>query len=188
MGLCTNARVRIFWWMRYRGRNGILRKESTGVEDWQAANKKLSERLHARDGNILEVVRRGEALKFGQWADVFLENYSKPPIRELKTHNANQRATKHLRIAFGAHRLFDVTADDLELFLRERFRQRIRTKTKNGYQERNLVKPATVHQELRVLRRMLNVAVRKKLLPSNPCSSVEFPVVIKRLFKPHYVT
>ena len=35
---------------------------------------------------------------------------------------------------------------------------------------------------------MLNVAVRKKLLPSNPCSSVEFPVVIKRLFKPHYVT
>ena len=35
---------------------------------------------------------------------------------------------------------------------------------------------------------MLNVAVRKKLLPSNPCSSVEFSVVIKRLFKPHYVT
>ena len=35
---------------------------------------------------------------------------------------------------------------------------------------------------------MLNVAVRKKLLLSNPCSSVQFPVVIKRLFKPHYVT
>jgi integrase len=45
-----------------------------------------------------------------------------------------------------------------------------------------------VHQELRVLRRTLNVAVRKKLLLSNPCSSVQFPVVIKRLFKPHYVT
>ena len=45
-----------------------------------------------------------------------------------------------------------------------------------------------MHQELRVLRRMLNVAVRKKLLLSNPCSSVQFPVVIKRLFKPHYVT
>jgi integrase len=177
-----------FWWMRYRDRNGILRKESTGVKDWQAANKKLRERLRARDGNILEIVRRGEALNFGQWADFFLENYSKPPIREQKTHNANQRATKHLRIAFGTHKLFDVTADDIELFLRERLRQRIRTKTKNGYQERSLVKPATVHQELRVLRRMLNVAVRKKLLPSNPCSSVEFPVVIKRLFKPHYVT
>ena len=80
------------------------------------------------------------------------------------------------------------SADDIELFLRERLRQHIRTKTRNGYHERGPVKPATVHQELRVLRRMLNVAVRKKLLPSNPCSSVEFPVVIKRLFKPHYMT
>src|SRR5580658_10764768 len=35
---------------------------------------------------------------------------------------------------------------------------------------------------------MLNVAVRKKLLLSNPCSSVQFPVVIKRLFNTHYVT
>jgi hypothetical protein len=43
-------------------------------------------RLHARDGNILEIVRRGEALNFGQLEDFFLENYSKPPIRELKTH------------------------------------------------------------------------------------------------------
>jgi integrase len=39
-----------------------------------------------------------------------------------------------------------------------------------------------------VLRRMLNVAVRKKLLPANPCSGVEFPVAVKGLFRPHYVT
>jgi integrase len=154
----------------------------------QAAQRKLRDRLQARDGNILDIVRRGEALNFGQWTDFFLESYSKPPIRELKTHAANLRATKHLRTAFEARRLFGITADDIELFLRERLRQRIRTKTNNGYHERGLVKPATVHQELRVLRRILNVAVRKKLLPSNPCSSVEFPVAIKRLFKPHYVT
>ena len=35
---------------------------------------------------------------------------------------------------------------------------------------------------------MLNVAVRKKLLPLNPCSAVEFPVAVKGLFRPHYVT
>jgi integrase len=35
---------------------------------------------------------------------------------------------------------------------------------------------------------MLNVAVRKKLLPSNPCAGVEFPVAVKGLFRPHYVT
>jgi integrase len=94
----------------------------------------------------------------------------------------------HLKLAFGTRRLLDVTADDIELFLRERLRQRIRTKTKNGYRERGIVKPSTVHQELRVIRRMLNVAVRKKFLPSNPCSSVEFRVALKRMFKPHYVT
>ena len=35
---------------------------------------------------------------------------------------------------------------------------------------------------------MLNVAVRKKLLPANPCSGVEFPVPVKGLFRPHYVS
>lgn len=39
-----------------------------------------------------------------------------------------------------------------------------------------------------MLRRMLNVAVRKKSLPSNPCAGVEFPVAVKGLFRPHYVT
>ena len=39
-----------------------------------------------------------------------------------------------------------------------------------------------------MLRRMLNVAVRKKLLAANPCAGVEFPVEVKGLFRPHYVT
>lgn len=33
-----------------------------------------------------------------------------------------------------------------------------------------------------------NVAVRKKFLPSSPCAGVEFPVSIRSLFRPHYVT
>lgn len=51
-----------------------------------------------------------------------------------------------------------------------------------------MLKPSTVHQELRVLRHILNVAVRKKLLASNPCWGVEFPVAVKGLFRPHYVS
>ncbi len=39
-----------------------------------------------------------------------------------------------------------------------------------------------------MLRRMLNVAVRKKLLTSNPCAMGEFPVALTGLFRPHYVT
>ena len=43
-------------------------------------------------------------------------------------------------------------------------------------------------QQLRILRRMLNVAVRKKSLFANPCAGVEFPAKVDGLFRPHYVT
>ena len=188
MELCIGARIQIFGGCATGIGDGILRKESTGVKDWQAAQKKLRERLHARDGNILEIVRKGEALDFGQWADIFLENYSKPPIRELKTHNANQSGDKASLTCFWSPQADRRNADDIEL-LPSRTPTSACSKQKRKWVPRKRpVKPATVHQELRVLRRMLNVAVRKRLLPSNPCSSVEFPVVIKGLFKPHYVT
>jgi integrase len=177
-----------FWWMRYRERDGTPQRESTSTEDWNEANKRLRERLQARDGNILEVVRKGENLTVGSWVDVFLENYSKPPVREPKTHVANLRAASHLKKTFGDRRMVDVTADEIEQYLRERLRQRVRFKTSSGYVERGKLKPTTVHQELRVLRRMLNVAVRKKLLASNPCANVEFPVTVRALFRPHYVS
>jgi integrase len=60
-----------------------------------------------------------------------LGNYSKPPVREPKTHEANLRAAKHLKFAFATHRLTDLTPDDIELFLRERLRQRVKTQTSN---------------------------------------------------------
>lgn len=127
-------------------------------------------------------------MAYGQWADYFLENYSKPPVRAEKTHATNNRCVKHLKSAFGTSRLVDITADAIEQYLRDRLRQRVRIKASNGYKQAGLLKATTVHQEFRVLRRMLNVAVRKKLLVANPCSGVEFPVTIKGLFRPHYVT
>jgi hypothetical protein len=176
------------WWIRYRDRNGIRRRESTQTEDWNEAQKRLRDRLQARDNNVLDIVKKGESLSFGQWADFFLENYSKPPMRAEKIHEINARAAKHLNSAFGTSRLVDITADHVELYLRDRLRQRVRIKSSLGIRERNLLQPATVHQEFRVLRRMLNVAVRKKLLPANPCAGVEFPVRVKGLFRPHYVS
>jgi len=175
-------------WMCYFDRNGKRIRESTFTEDWQEANQKLRKRLVARDNRVLEIVRKGEEMEFEKWVDFFLENYSKPPIRAAKTHNANLRATKHLKAAFYGLKLADLTADGIELYLRKRLRDRVRIKTTAGFIERGELKPATVHQELRVLRRMLNVAVRKKLLPSNPCAGVEFPVAVKGLFRPHYLT
>ena len=117
-----------------------------------------------------------------------MENYSKPPIRADKTHEANERAMKHLEATFGLWRLVDVTADDIERYLRARLKKHARVKTKDGFRELGILKATTVHQEVRVLRRALNVAVRKKFLPANPCAGVEFPVSIRGLFRPHYVT
>src|ERR1700734_4403673 len=175
------------WWIRYRDRKGFARRESSLTADWDDANKKLRERLQARDDNLLEVIRKGETLAYGQWADFFLENYSKPPVRAEKTHEANKRCTKHLKAAFAMSRLVDITADSIEMYLRDRLRQRVRVKVKLGYKQLGAIKATTVHQEFRVLRRMLNVAVRKKLLAANPCSGVEFPVAVKGLFRPHSV-
>lgn len=176
------------WWMRYRDASGSRHLESTGTEDWNEAQRHLRERLQARDNRTLEVVRRGEQLIFRDWAAVFMENYSKPPIRAAKTHEANERAMKHLQAVFGSWRLVDVTADAIEQYLRTRLKQRAHVKTRTGYRELGPLKATTVHQEFRVLRRTLNVAVRKKLLPANPCAGVEFPVKIRGLFRPHYVT
>jgi len=175
-------------WIRYRDRSGKYCRESAHTEEWEEANRKLRERLQARDGNLLEVIRTGEVLGFGEWVDSFLENYSKPPLRAQKTHEANMRCATHLKAAFPGRKLVEITADAIEDYLRQRLRQRVRVKLARGYREKEVLKSTTVHQEFRVLRRMLNVAVRKKLLAANPCSGVEFPVAVKGLFRPHYVT
>jgi len=90
-----------FWWIRYRDRSGARQRESTFTQDWQEAQQLLRERLQARDSNVLDVVRKGEKLSLEQWADFFLENYSKPPVRAEKTHQVNLRVAKHIKGAFG---------------------------------------------------------------------------------------
>jgi integrase len=99
----------------------------------------------------------------------------------------NQRALKHLSM-FKNTKLAELTADEIETYLRGRLKQRVRVKAKDGFVEKGVLKATTVHQELRVLRRMLNVAVRKKFLFANPCAGVEFPARVNGLFRPHYIT
>ena len=176
------------WWMRYRDKDGNRQRESTLTEDWGEAQKCLRERLQARDNNTLPALRRGQYLTFGEWADFYLENFSRPPFRAQKTHEINERALKHLRGMFENTKLANVNADDIETYLRRRLKQRVQVKAKIGFVQKGILKATTVHQELRVVRRMLNVAVRKKFLFANPCAGVEFPARVEGLFRPHYVT
>jgi hypothetical protein len=99
---------------------------------WKKTQKKLRERLQARGDNVLEIARKGEQLTFKQWAELFLENHSKPPLRTVKTHEANARAVKHLVKAFGDQKLADMSSDAIEGYLRYRLRQRRRSKRRGG--------------------------------------------------------
>ena len=82
----------------------------------------------------------------------------------VSERQSNGRCIKHPKAVFGRALLVDMTADSIDLYLRERLRQRVQVKTKLAYKQLGAVKATTVHQEFRVLRRMLNVAVRKKFL------------------------
>jgi len=176
------------WWMRYRDKDGTRRLESTNTADWDEAQRQLRDRLTARDNNSLEVLRKGKQLTFDEWADFFLANYSKPPIRAQKTHEANENALKTLRPMFGTCKLLDIGPIEIEAHLRSRLQAKRHVRRRGGLAEVGTLKATTVHQEFRVLRRIFSVAVKKKLAPVNPCSAVEFPVMVKGLFRPHYMT
>ena len=52
-------------WMVYRDRNGKRIRESTFTEDWEEAQRKLRDRLQARDDKILDVPERRETSILG---------------------------------------------------------------------------------------------------------------------------
>jgi len=134
-------------------------------------------------------VLNSKQLTLNQWADWFLERRSKPPFRSMGNHQQNLNALKFLRPAFGEVALSDITAEGIESYLAERLETGCRVHTKFGLQLRGKIKPATAHQEFRILSHMLNVAVKQKRLSANPCVAVEFPVsVAKSTRKPHYMT
>ena len=177
------------WWMSYRDHNGKFRQESTGRKERGEAEKVLRKRLVARDEGLLPSAAPDAGISFNQWADWFLENRSKPPFRSENTHLQNLGALKFLRPRFGKHRLSDITVEEIESYLMTRLNTGKRVHTKSGLQLRGRLKPATVHQELRILRRILNVAVKKRRLVFNPCNGVEFPVPLAGTTrKPHYLT
>lgn len=178
-----------FWWIRYRNRDGQIIKESGETKDRQEAERFLRGRLDARDDGSLSTLLSSKKLTFSEWADWFLERRSKPPFRAENTHAQNLNALKHLRPVFGNVLLGDVTPEAIEDYLSSRLDSRRCVKTELGIRQLGKLKPATVHQEFRILTRILNVAVKQKRLGINPCNAVEFPVSVSQSTrKPHYMS
>jgi len=177
------------WQVRYKDQKGEMIRESAATTDREQAERFLRDRLDARDEGRLSVLLHSKQLTFNEWADWFLEKRSKPPFRSAGNHEVNLNALKSLRPVFGETALSDITSEGVENYLTDRLQSRCRIRTKLGIKLGDIIKPATAHQELRVLTHILNVAVKQKRLAVNPCVGVEFPVSVKRSTrKPHYMT
>jgi len=188
-GTVFSRKESAFLWVRHADRTGTLKRESAGTADPEEAERFLQARLDARDEGKLPSVLAGKTLTLGEWADWFLEMRSKPPFRSENTHAQNLNVLKHLKLAFGSMLLADITLESIEDYLRGRLKADKTVRTKLGLKVVGKLKPYSVHQELRVLTRILNLAVQQKRLPANPCCGVEFPASIsKSIRKPHYMT
>src|ERR1051326_2259035 len=94
MGACTSARVR-----RSGGCGIAIRMVSASAnrltEDWDEAQKRLRERLQARDHNTLPALRRGQDLTFGEWADFLSGEFlqaSIPGAEDARSESARAEA------------------------------------------------------------------------------------------------
>ena len=56
----------VFWWVRYRNREGEIVKESTGTQNREEAERFLRERLDARDDGTLPILLTSKTLTFDQ--------------------------------------------------------------------------------------------------------------------------
>jgi integrase len=188
-GIVYPRKESAFWWVCYRARDGQKVKESSGTTDREEAERFLRERLTARDEGRLPAILSSKNLTFSEWADWFLERRSKPPYRSQSTHHQNTNAVSLLRPIFGAMPLSEITTEAIENYIINRLTEGRRAHTKLGLLRRGKIKPATAHQEYRVLRNMLNLAVRHRKLHVNPCCAVEFPVSVKHSTRrPHYMS
>jgi integrase len=121
-------------------------------------NKRLAEKLHARvlmdvvEGRYFENAR-AKRITFAEMVEKYLNKYGKQ--RDLYT-------VRRLLPAFGHLRLADVTTEAVSDYRDVRLKK---------------VKPATVYQELALMRRMFNVARREwKWVKDNPVSDLSFSV------------
>jgi len=140
------------WWMSIKTGSKRIR-ESTGTE-----NKRLAEKIHAKVITEIQEDRYFETAKakritFREMAEKYISKYEK---------SRDSHTLKRLLPAFGHLTLYEITTDLVSDYRSERLKT---------------VKPATVYQELSLMRRMFNVARREwKWTRDNPVADLSFSV------------
>ncbi len=107
---------------------------------------------------------RDADMALADWVDEFLSLCRRLAERTQETYRRD--LTKYVLPRFGAYRLGHLPADEIENWLNDEIDAGIA--------------PSSVHRHYRTLRRVLQVAVEKQKLVTNPCDRVDPPSVPKR--------
>ena len=99
-----------------------------------------------------------------EWAEEFLSLCRRLAERTQETYRRD--LTRYVLPRFGPYRLGHLPADEIENWLNDEIDAGIA--------------PSSVHRHYRTLRRMMQVAVEKQKIASNPCDRVDPPRVPKR--------
>jgi integrase len=137
------------WWVAYYHRGQHIR-ESAHTADEEKARKFL--RKKAKKANTAEFVNPAvERLTVADLADLVLTDYR---LNERRSLSDVARHVRQLKIAFDGERALDLTSDRIAAYAAHRRFE--------GYA------PASVNQELQVIRRMFTLAIQAgKLTPAH---------------------
>ena len=136
------------------------------------SNKRLADQLLSRwETEVFEGrfhLPKSAPPPFAEWADEFLARVAHPNTR--KRYGSSVRK---LKAAFARAKLSDISGDRIDEFKDARLA--------DG------VEPATINHDLRVLRRMMRLAERKRLISRNPFLEADF-LKQGNLRTPHILT
>lgn len=165
-----------------RGNTWYIRYQHEGKDKWEAigASKRQAElvlakrKIEIKEGRYFSTPK-GLKWSYGQLLERYLE-YAQVTKR-ASTYETDTYWAKHLREAFGAIPLKDLTADKATIYLEN--------KLANG------LKPATVAHHLALLKHSFTLAVKWGLLLTNPLRDVRLPVKVEnerlRYLTPHEI-
>jgi len=143
------------WYIDYYV-NGKRKREKVGSSKKLAETVLQKRKVEIAEGKFLDI-KKEQKIRFGDFADEYLEIYSKPNITSWKSdlHNFNC-----IKAFFGGRYLHEITSLLVEKFKIERAKE---------------VKPATVNRALARLKSMFNKAIDwGKFSGVNPVKSVKF--------------
>jgi integrase len=170
------------WLVQLTLKNGQRKR---AVRKTAAAARLELDRLKAlRDGNATIAIGKNSVASF---LEKWLKTVEAKAIADgkLGTYIAYEKeVSQRLLPILGTKRLDTLSSQDIELWILEIRQMRARGRQNTNCPDK-LISVTTVLQSIRVLNIALNAAVRWKLIPVNPCASVQKPKKKKFKLQPY---